>query len=228
MGDRNRVLSRITRGTLSAKTGEKKPLVRKGKEDLILAWEKIQQQRAAQSSSLTEQFQEECALLSVKVQVARTHDEAGQALSSIIKETGAKEAIMWDAPLIDHLEIDGVLRAAGVPHAETPESADLGISGADYALADTGTLVLWARPGQDRSSSLLPPTHVAFLNQDGILPGLDELMVRIRLDVAKMGRPPSCVTLISGPSKTADIEMTLVHGIHGPKEVHVVILKKDI
>jgi L-lactate dehydrogenase complex protein LldG len=126
---------------------------------------------------------------------------------------------------MERLKIGGLLKAMGITCADNDASADLGISGADYALADTGTLVLRARPDQDRSSSLLPPTHVAFLNQEHILPGLNELMVRVRLDLETAGRPPSCVTLISGPSKTADIEMTLVHGVHGPKEVHVVILK---
>ena len=229
MSDRNRMLSRITRGTLSGKAGEKDLLVRKGKEEnLILEWEKIQEQRAAQLSSLTEQFQKECELLSIKVHEARTHDEARQALSSIIKETGTKQAMKWDTPFMDLVKIDGLLKTTGVTCAVNDELADLGISGADYALADTGTLVLRTRPGQDRSSSLLPPTHVAFLNQERILPGLDELMVRIRLDLEEVGRPHSCVTLISGPSKTADIEMTLVHGIHGPKEVHVVLLKEDV
>ncbi|MCP4667015.1 MAG: hypothetical protein GY849_11685 [Deltaproteobacteria bacterium] len=231
MGDRHRMLSRITKGILSGKAGERGPLFRKGeKKDLILEWEKIEKQRAAQQSSLTEQFKKECGLLSVKVHEARTHDEAGQALSSIIKATGAKQAIQWTSPLMDLLKVDGLLKAMGVQNLTgggKDHLADLGLSGADYALADTGTLVLTARPGQDRSSSLLPPAHVAFLNQERILPGLDELMVRIRLDLEGGGRPHSCVTLISGPSKTADIEMTLVHGIHGPKEVHVVVLKEE-
>ena len=221
------MLSNITRVTLSGKAGGKEALSRKEKkEDLILEWEKIQEQRAAQLSSLTEQFQKECELLSVKVHEAWTHDEARMALSSIIKDTGTKQAIRWGIPFMDHLKIDGLLKSAGVTYAGNDDSADFGVSGADYALADTGTLVLKTRPGQDRSSSLLPPTHVALLNQQRILPGLDELIIRIRLDLEEEGRLQSCLTLITGPSKTADIEMTLVHGIHGPREVHVVILKE--
>ncbi len=223
------MLSRITKATLSGKTRNRSPLVSKGgKEKLILEWAEIEKQRAAQLSLLTGQFRKECELLSVKVHEARTHDEACHALLAIINETNAKQAIKWASPFMGRLDIDGLLKATGVNIEGDDESADLGLSGADYALADTGTLVLTARPGQDRSSSLLPPTHVAFLNQASILPGLDELMVRIRLDLEEAGRPHSCVTLISGPSKTADIEMTLVHGIHGPKEVHVVVLKEKV
>jgi L-lactate dehydrogenase complex protein LldG len=226
MSDRNLMLSHIRRGTLSGRAVEKGLLEgKKKKEDLILEWEKIQQQRAAQLSSLTDQFQKECELLSIKVYEARTHDEALQSLTSIIKETGTRQAIRWNIPFMDHLKIDGLLKSMGVAYAEKDELADLGISGADYALADTGTLVLRTRLGQDRSSSLLPPIHVAFLKQERIIPGLDELIVRIRLDLEEVSSPHSCLTLITGPSKTADIEMTLVHGIHGPKEVHVVVLR---
>ena len=90
-------------------------------------------------------------------------------------------------------------------------------------MADTGTLVLKALPGQPRVVSLLPPVHVAILDSEKILPSLDELLIRLRLDFKATGRLDSCLTLITGPSKTADIETELVLGVHGPRELHVIV-----
>jgi L-lactate dehydrogenase complex protein LldG len=194
-----------------------------------LSWQEIEKQRADQLPVLVERFREECELVSVKVHGAKTRDEARHVLSSIIRESRAKQTMRWDSPLMDLLEIDGVLEAEGVQTVSSEEKghlAELGISGADYALADTGTLVLRALPGQDRSVSLLPPVHVAIVESVRILHGLDDLLVRVRQDMKEKGRPDSCMTLISGPSKTADIEMTLVLGVHGPKEVHVILLEE--
>lgn len=103
--------------------------------------------------------------------------------------------------------------------------AEIGISGADYGLADTGTLVMRSVKGQDRITSLLPPTHIAILDADRIFPSIDDLIARLLLESAENGSMDSCLTLITGPSKTADIEMSLVHGVHGPRSLHVVILQ---
>ena len=81
--------------------------------------------------------------------------------------------------------------------------------------------------GRDRITSLLPPTHIAVLEADRILSGIDDLIARLLLDSAENGRMDSCLTLITGPSKTADIEMSLVHGVHGPRSLHVVILRHN-
>ncbi len=98
--------------------------------------------------------------------------------------------------------------------------AELGITGADYALADTGTVVLLASAAEARMISLLPPVHLAVVPKERILTGLDELF-------ALLPRPSeltSSAVLITGPSRTADIEQILVRGVHGPGEIHVVVL----
>jgi L-lactate dehydrogenase complex protein LldG len=96
------------------------------------------------------------------------------------------------------------------------------VSGVDHAIADTGTLVLLARTGQARSVSLLPPVHVAVVRPGQILSSLDDLFPVLRHD--GNGELASAVTFITGPSRTADIELTLVVGVHGPQELHVVLL----
>lgn len=96
---------------------------------------------------------------------------------------------------------------------------DIGITGADYALADTGTLVMIASPGEQRLISLLPPAHIAVVPRDRILTGLDELFTIVPLPADGA----SSLVLITGPSRTADIEQILVRGVHGPGQITVVI-----
>ncbi|MFB3825855.1 MAG: lactate utilization protein C [Bryobacteraceae bacterium] len=95
---------------------------------------------------------------------------------------------------------------------------DVGITSADYALADTGTLVLLSSPEEARMISLLPPAHIAVVPASRVLTGLDELFSLIPMPADRS----SSMVLITGPSRTADIEQRLVRGVHGPGELHVV------
>ncbi len=97
------------------------------------------------------------------------------------------------------------------------DQADIGITSADYALADTGSLVMIASPQEGRKISLLPPLHIAVVPKDRLLSGLDELLDLRRLPLEET----SSLVLITGPSRTGDIEQILVRGVHGPGEVHV-------
>ncbi|MBM4073662.1 MAG: hypothetical protein FJ271_32785 [Planctomycetes bacterium] len=106
-----------------------------------------------------------------------------------------------------------------LPATESRDSffaADFGVSGVEWLIAETGSIVMATRPGRPRSTSLLPPVHVAIAARTQIMADLFDLFD---------GSPalPSCLTLITGPSKTGDIELRLVTGVHGPGEVHVVI-----
>lgn len=98
-------------------------------------------------------------------------------------------------------------------------TADVGITSADYVLADTGTLVMIASPQEARLISLLPPWHLAVVPKDRILTGLDELFTV----VPAPAEITSSMVLITGPSRTADIEQILVRGVHGPGQITVVV-----
>jgi L-lactate dehydrogenase complex protein LldG len=90
-------------------------------------------------------------------------------------------------------------------------------SRAAYALADSGSLVLLSSD-EPRSRSLLPYVHYTYVSAASILPSLTELF-------AALGRrPPSCVAIVTGPSSSGDIEMTLTVGVHGPGEEHVLLV----
>lgn len=105
-----------------------------------------------------------------------------------------------------------------VHRGEAPEIEGAGVSVASYGLAESGSVVLSATPDESRANSLLPDVHVSLLREHLILPGLPELFAAIS------GRLPSALVIVSGPSKSADIEQKLVVGVHGPKEEHVVLL----
>jgi L-lactate dehydrogenase complex protein LldG len=95
-----------------------------------------------------------------------------------------------------------------------------GLTWAKAGIAETGTLVLWPDPDEPRLLSLLPPIHVALLKASTLVDTLGQVMES--QDWA--GTMPTNALLISGPSKTADIEQTLAYGVHGPKELIVLIL----
>lgn len=96
-------------------------------------------------------------------------------------------------------------------------AADVGITSADFALADTGTLVFVSEP---RLVSLLPSRHIALIERAKIIAGLDELFARVPQPAAAS----SSMVLVTGPSRTADIEMRLVRGVHGPGDILVLIV----
>lgn len=112
------------------------------------------------------------------------------------------------------------LRECGITGLADVRSADYGITSADYALADTGTLVMFSSHAEARLISLLPPAHIAIVPAERILSGLDELLTLI----PKPSDVSSSLVLITGPSRTGDIEQILVRGVHGPGEVHLVVV----
>ncbi len=98
---------------------------------------------------------------------------------------------------------------------------DAGITSTRGAVADTGAVVLWPTSAEPRLMSLVPPVHVAVLDADSIYDSMSAMMAAENW----AGGMPTNALLISGPSKTADIEFTLVFGVHGPKELIVLIRK---
>ena len=100
--------------------------------------------------------------------------------------------------------------------------ADVGITDVHAALAETGTLVCQAGPLHGRGHSLVPPVHVAIVRRSDILPDLLDLVARMPENSREL---PSAIALITGPSKTADIEGILITGVHGPGRVFVLLVE---
>ncbi len=100
----------------------------------------------------------------------------------------------------------------------------VGITAADYAIAETGTIVLSSDEQNALLVSLLPPVHIAVLRSSQISAGLDEVISKLNRERVGPGNPSRSVSFITGPSRTSDVELTLSIGVHGPKELHVIIV----
>jgi L-lactate dehydrogenase complex protein LldG len=122
------------------------------------------------------------------------------------------------ATLVDDFAANAEAVGFHVHRGEAPSIQDAGLSTAIFGLADTGSVVLAAAPDEPRARSLLPFVHVTLLREDLILPGLDDLFAALGDDL------PSALAIVSGPSRSADIEQKLAVGVHGPGEVHVVLM----
>ncbi|HLY19226.1 MAG TPA: lactate utilization protein [Bryobacteraceae bacterium] len=153
---------------------------------------------------------------------APSMDEARVYTAEVL---GGRSAVASNAPFLRECGIGGL---PGVETGFTDSAAlrarcavvDVGITSADYALADTGTLVMLAGLAEARLISLLPPVHIAVVPAARVLSGLDELLTL----VSHPAEQTSSMVMITGPSRTADIEQILVRGVHGPGEIHVVVV----
>ena len=167
-------------------------------------------------------FTERVEALAGRVHRAAPPDDARQYVAARI---AGKTAIASNSPTLTDC---GIATLPEVQSGFTSASdvralcatADFGITGADYALADTGTLVMLSSQQEARLISLLPPAHIAVVPQSKLLANLDELFT-VLPDPAAV---TSSMVLITGPSRTADIEQILVRGVHGPGDFTVVIV----
>jgi L-lactate utilization protein LutC len=119
--------------------------------------------------------------------------------------------------LVERYAENAVTAGFHVHRGEPPRIEGAGVSEAAYGLADTGSVVLLSS-AEPRARSLLPWVHVTLLREDRIVPGLEELFAALGSEL------PSSVAIVTGPSRSADIEQRLAVGVHGPGEVHVVLL----
>lgn len=141
--------------------------------------------------------------------------ELTQKISSLLKEKQISEVMAWEAGQLP----DGIieeLQKAGIHigYSSDPQIR-AGITGATAACAETGTIIITSGSGRPLSTSLLPEIHIAILEESAIYANLPQVFEMREV------REAASVSLISGPSRTADIEMTLTIGVHGPGEIYV-------
>jgi L-lactate dehydrogenase complex protein LldG len=156
-------------------------------------------------------------------------EEAREYILALARERDAKLLLRWDVEELEELGVDDPLREAGVEVAvwrdledfrDVAARADIGLSTAEWAIAETGTLVLTGGPGRGRTVTLLPPTYVAVVPVDRMVRTVPEAIGKY----AEMDRPPANLCFHTGPSRSGDIEMTLTIGVHGPGDVHVLLV----
>jgi L-lactate dehydrogenase complex protein LldG len=148
--------------------------------------------------------------------------DLASALGALVKAEAVKKATLWQTPELLEWRMPEILGSLGVdtvsPYAPNREVAacDLGITGADFALPETGTLVLRAAGDKPRTVSLLPRVHLAIITPDILRADLHQVF-------EETGQEGYFV-FITGPSRTSDIELTLTIGVHGPQALYVWVL----
>jgi len=146
------------------------------------------------------------------------------ALKTLVTEQNIHKATVWETPHLKQLGITEILNALGVelvsPNADKHEIAqcDLGITEADYLLPETGTLVLRSSSEKPRAVSLVPRVHLAIVRPAMLRADMHQVFAE-----AKDG---NYLVFITGPSRTADIELTVTLGVHGPKNLYVWMMKE--
>ena len=167
--------------------------------------------------------------------------EVPSVVLEIAREEGATAVVTWD-PAVLGLDLRPRLGAEGLSvavatsdpadeaarrrHREESARAQIGVTGADLVLAETGTLILLSGRGRPRSTSLLPDTHVAVFDRSRLVESLAQvgiLLEALHVDPAR-SMSGAMINFITGPSRTADIELTLTRGVHGPKHVHAIFV----
>jgi L-lactate dehydrogenase complex protein LldF len=181
-----------------------------------------QHNQASQSaviSDLQERFISELRLLGGTAQVIKRADLADEILT-ILTNHQVSTLIAWPEADLPAGLLESLERAGIEVTAQADPSAQAGLTGSYGAIAETGTLILAGGQGRLQTASLLPPLHIALLESDRIYASLADVTCLPEIQAFPT------VVLVSGPSRTADIEMTLTIGVHGPGELHVIILER--
>ena len=192
----------------------------------------IEKQAAANADELLSQLERSATQAGWTVARVASAQDAAHHTVALAREMEARSILRSTHRAMSQLDLEGQLSGTGIEiramaiDAESQEGepdelrralrqraadADIGITGVDYAVAETGTAVLIARKGVSRLVSLLPPVHIAVVQSGQVLPSLDELFTLRRGDFLS-GEAAGYMNLISGPSRSGDIENTLVTG----------------
>jgi L-lactate dehydrogenase complex protein LldG len=171
----------------------------------------------AARSTLLDRFVAEARALGVDVFVELSSPAVRERLASL---TAGRRVLAWSADQLPYDVGPVIDNAVGgtAPRADQA-TADVGVTGCHGAIAETGSLALISKPGCTRTASLLPPLHVALVEPRTLFFAMDEFFAAHAGDIAAA----SNLTFVTGPSRTADIELSLTIGVHGPARVAVIV-----
>jgi L-lactate dehydrogenase complex protein LldG len=175
---------------------------------------------------LAETFMKRAGDLKMLVERTTAEDLVGR-ITAFLREKGCRKVAFPVSNLFEEIGLVDALRIAGIEATrwdhmsldELYDGYDCGITDVTYAVAETGSLVIKTSASHGRGLSLVPMYHVAVIEQHQFVPDLIDLFTRLANEGAGNG-----VVMISGPSKTADIEMNVVTGVHGPNVVKAFVL----
>lgn len=222
---REEILHRVRKGLSNVK--DPAPVLPYDRDFSIEGNEIIENLRNMQDK-LVGQFVTEVENVNTTVIKSKNSEKLVQTVLKLTKEKQVNSFAVWDTPYLKELGLKKRLNEEGlkvvtVRNKNRLAKADIGITEVDYAIADTGTIVLLTEKERPRGVSLLPPIHLAIVRPENIVGNIRELFILLKEGIDESGDIKSCMTFITGPSRTADIELNLTLGVHGPKELFVLI-----
>jgi L-lactate dehydrogenase complex protein LldG len=191
------------------------------------------------TDDLAQQFAAELAKLQAYPHLCADEEEALEMIETILEQHQARAVIAWDLAAVGLPGLPELLAARGITvhdgdvgdaaeragRLQAFEPAPVCISGVDALIAESASVVLRSGQGRPRLASLLAPAYIAVARRDQLVRGLGQVFARLREQHgAAVLDDASALTFITGPSRTADIELTLTLGVHGPREIHVVVI----
>lgn len=190
---------------------------------------------------LVDILKKQCENIHTQVVEVERKESLPSELERLTDQIGGKSIVSWDDPRFQEYQINQYFQKAsskgvdvhiwdrdlGDENIHKAEKADIGITFSDITLAESGTVVLFSDNGKGRSVSLLPTVYIAIIPKKSIVPRMTQATSYIHRMQQEEGKVPSCINFISGPSNSADIEMDLVVGVHGPVQAYYVIVDED-
>jgi L-lactate dehydrogenase complex protein LldG len=159
-------------------------------------------------------------------EVPRLADAPAAVARYLDAQALGRRAVVWPALAALDWSGAGLEAEFRAPRFDESQGADaVGITGCYCALAETGTVVLLSGPDTPASTHLLPETHIALVRASRIVAGMEDAFALLRAE--RGGVVPRALNMVSGPSRTADIEQTVVLGAHGPYRVHLVVATEE-
>lgn len=175
------------------------------------------------SKDLVENFRESLSLVGGNVITVNDINRAALEIDKIIKALDAKKIALSDSYLVGQTK--KLLKSSGdfIEKSSAAElfECDLGITGAQFGIAETGTIVLESEKEFNRLTSLVPPVHICLLETASIRQKLGEVLSTLEKNLSRT------ITFITGPSRTSDIELTLAIGVHGPAQLFVILVEEN-
>ncbi|WP_397538713.1 lactate utilization protein C [Rummeliibacillus pycnus] len=204
-------------------------------------WKYAPQKKGYQGLSqddLLEILEKQCQSIHTDV-VKTTVEELPQALEQVVENYGGGPISMWQDPRFNQYKLKSLYEEIwprkgyeisqwkeelGEKNIENAEKANIGLTFSEYALAESGTVVLFSDKEQGKSVGLLPKSFIAIVKKSTIVPRMTQVAEKLNKRVESGETLPSAIDFVSGPSNSADIEMKLVVGVHGPIHATYIIL----
>ncbi len=199
----------------------------------------IQAKNEARRPRILAKLAENAAKAGWNVHPVETPEAAAALIADIAAQASAKKVVRSAEPIFQTVDLDNALRRKHINwtvlasgrnrrRSELKDiafEADLGVCGVAYAIAETASCAIMPHKGLARLTSLAPPTLVLLVEAEQAVESLDDFFALMRLQYLQpRSKGPNYFNFISGPSKTADIEMVLTTGVHGPGVVHMVLI----